>query len=137
VTRQAGTTVRGLTYLSTGFTTDVIAKVKLQLDDPGTQLDNVAINVIGRATRGFVMMGAFVKNFESGEYDFIGADFLTTADAANTFLLPAGGFGASYYNPANNEIEVRLWTVGLGNVRAYQAVYDQISIVPNGAIGQP
>lgn len=131
VPRTAGQTAKGLTYLTTGFATDVIARLQLGLDDPQTQLNNLGLTCVARATRGFVMLGAFIKNFQTGNYEFFGADFVGTVDGAVNFEVPNFGATGAYVNPENNKVEFRLWSVGLGTTRAYEFAYDLIEIRVN------
>jgi len=128
---QAGSTRRGLTYLSTGLTTDVRVTRSVDLPDPAVDLNGIAIRAVSQSTRNFVMAGIFIRNFESNRYEFIDAEFLTTAGVDATFDIPDSGSFARYVNPETNEVDVRIWTCGLGATGRHVVRHDLVEIVLN------
>ena len=129
--RQAGSTHAGLTYLSSGLTTDVRVRKEVRIANPEKAITNLGIRIVSNATRNFVMAGAFVRNFSTGRYEFFGARFLTTATNALLFPLPAFGTYSPYIDPNTNEIEMRVWTCGLGATGRHTVRHDLIDIVVN------
>jgi hypothetical protein len=129
--RNAGTTVEGLTYMSTGRTTDVRVEKTVTLPDPQKSVNSLGLNLVSRATRNFVFCGVFIYNFERGRYEFFGAQFLNTvADGLVFPLPPVGAFGA-YINPATNKVDMRVWTCGIGATGRHNVEHDFIDIVIN------
>jgi hypothetical protein len=129
--RQAGSTHEGLTYLASGLTTDVRVRKEVRIANPDKAITNLGIRIVSNATRNFVMAGAFVRNFSTGRYEFFGARFLTTATNALLFPLPAFGTYSPYIDPNTNEIEMRVWTCGLGATGRHTVRHDLIDIVVN------
>ena len=128
---QAGTTRRGLTYLSTGLTTDVRVTRPVDLPNPATDLNDIAVRMVSQSTRNFVMAGVFIRNFETNRYEFIGAQFLTTAGIDATVPIPESPSYGRYVNPETNEIDVRIWTCGLGATGRHVVRHDLVEIVLN------
>ena len=102
--RNAGTIVEGLTYLGSGFTTDVEARLAAPTPDPDNQVSDIGITTVSRSTRNFVMLGAFVRNFALNRYEFIGAQLMTTAYGQFNFDVPDYGAMSDYLDPATEEV---------------------------------
>jgi hypothetical protein len=128
---NAGTSREGLAYLATGQTTDVRVRKEVRLPDPNESVNSLGIRLVSRATRNFVMAGVFVKNWRRGRYEYFGAQFLTTNAGTYTFPLPALGDYSPYINEQTNQVEMRVWTVGLGNTGRHIVDHDLIDIVIN------
>lgn len=126
--RNAGQTVAGLTYLTTGLTTDVQATVEVDLLSPTEEVENIGVSAVSRATRNFVLMGLFVKNFDTGRYEMLGVDFINPVPNLYGFDLPDLGNYSPYIKSGTNEIEARVWTVGLGAVGRHQVWHDLIEV---------
>jgi len=126
--RDAGTTVAGLSYLTTGFTTDVQATVEVDLLSPQSEVESIGVSTISRATRNFVLIGMFVKNYETGRYEMLGIDFITPVPNLYGFDLPDLGNYTPYIQPGTNNIETRVWTCGLGAVGRHQVWHDLIEV---------
>jgi len=94
-------------------------------------VNSVGIRLVSRASRNFVMAGVFVKNWRRGRYEYFGAQFLTTNTATYTFPMPALADYSPYINEQTNQIEMRVWTVGLGNTGRHIVDHDLIDIVVN------
>jgi len=127
VRRSAGQQAERLTYLSTGETTDMRARLTVQLDNPTTQLDNLGISCTTLASRSNVILGVFVRNFNTNRYEFLGVDFLTPIGDTFNFDLPNFGAMTNYLN-ADNRVEFRIWTCGLGTTKAHEVWHDLIEI---------
>ena len=104
---------------------------EVRIANPEKAITNLGIRIVSNATRNFVMAGAFVRNFSTGRYEFFGARFLTTATNALLFPLPAFGTYSPYIDPNTNEIEMRVWTCGLGATGRHTVRHDLIDIVVN------
>ncbi|MBI1302497.1 MAG: S8 family serine peptidase [Phycisphaera sp.] len=126
--RSAGVIVEGMTYLGSGFTTDVEARLTAPTPDPENQVSDIGITTVSRATRNFVMMGAFVRNFALNRYEFIGAQVMTTAYNQFNFDVPDYGAMSDYLDPATEEVELRVWTCGLGQTRSHEVLHDLIEV---------
>lgn len=126
--RNAGQTVAGLTYLTTGLTTDVQATVEVDLLSPTEEVENIGVSAVSRATRNFVLMGLFVKNFDTGRYEMLGVDFINPVPNLYGFDLPDLGNYSPYIKSGTSEIEARVWTVGLGAVGRHQVWHDLIEV---------
>lgn len=127
----AGTTRQGLTYLATGPSTDVRVKLKAPFSDPQAEINSLGLRLVSRATKNFVLAGAFVYNFGTGRYEFFGSDFLTTISNTLQFQLPDTGSYGQYLDPATGEIVMRVWTCALGATGRHQVAHDLIEIVIN------
>ncbi len=132
---RAGTNVEGLTYLGTGMITDLNASLAPPVQNPQTDINDISLRYVSRASRNFVMINAFVRNFTTGRWEYIGARFLTINYplAPEGFTLPGGGSNAytNYLNPASGNIEMRIWTVGLGATQAHVIEHDFIQLSVN------
>ena len=130
---RAGAKVEGLSYVATGNITDVDCLLDPPIESPAQNLSDISLRYTAKASRNFVLINAFIKNFQTGRYEYFGARFLTTLYplAPQGFALPAQGGYTAYLNPANNNIDVRLWTVGLGATGSHQISYDMIQIGVN------
>jgi len=126
--RAAGTVVEGVPYLASGFTTDVGARLRAQNSNPQAQVDDLGITTVSRATRNFVMLGVFARNFSRNRYEFIGAQLMTTAYDGYNFDVPNYGGMSDYLNPETNEVELRVWTCGLGQTRGHEVQHDLIQV---------
>jgi hypothetical protein len=126
---SAGTTNEGLAYLAGGFTTDVQAFV----DSPvaPTELANVTLETVGRATAPFVLEGGFLYNYSKDRWDFLGISFLGPGGGGGNFAANAA-FLPDYIGPGG-QFTARVWTCGLGLVGAHQVWHDFIAININGA----
>lgn len=129
--RVAGTVEQGLTYMSTGRTTDVRVVKEIEVPNPNESVNNLGILLVSRATRNFVICGVFVWNNDTSRYQFFGAQFLTVAAGQLAFPLPqVAGYGP-YINSTNNTVEMRVWTCGLGATGRHTVEHDLIDIVVN------
>lgn len=126
--RRSGTIVEGLTYLGTGFTTDVEARLRPQLQNPQSDLNDLGITTASRSTRNFVMLGAFARNFARNRYEFIGAQLMTTAFGQFNFDVPNFGAMSDFIDPVTGEVEVRVWTCGLGQTLSHEVQHDLIEV---------
>lgn len=131
---RSGQIEEGLTYLATGPTTDLVAELLPPLQNGTTQLDNVGVSINARSTRNFTFLGAFIRNFETGRFEFIGADLLTTIGGDLNFDLPNAGDTTKYVDPVTGNIQMRIWTCGLGLSRAHEVWYDLIEIRVNNPL---
>ncbi|MDZ4754802.1 MAG: S8 family serine peptidase [Phycisphaerae bacterium] len=130
----AGTTNLGLSYLATGYTTDLIAVVAAPALDPDV-LQGISLIAVSSATKPFVIMGGFLYNWSDERWDFVGINFIgpglsTNVFAVNQFLLP------KYFGPGG-KVQARLWTCGLGNVTSHQVWHDLIQLNVTGGILNP
>ena len=129
--QNAGTIKEGLTYMSTGRTTDVRVRKEVDLPNPNEAVNNLGILLVSRATRNFVICGVFVYNNDTARYQFFGAQFLTVAAGQLAFPLPqVAGYGP-YIRSTDNSVEMRVWTCGLGAVGRHTVEHDLIDIVVN------
>ncbi|MFM7051126.1 MAG: S8 family serine peptidase, partial [Planctomycetota bacterium] len=129
VRRRSGEQADGLTYLATGGTTDLLARLKIEdVQNPVTQISDLGLTFVSRSTRNFVLAGVFVRNFQTNRYEYFGADFLTTISDEYNFDLPAYGGFAQYLDPATGRVEMRLWTCGLGSTSAHEIWHDLVEI---------
>lgn len=125
--RTAGTVAKGLTYMSTGRTTDVRVVKEVTLPNPEETVNSLNLQLVSRATRNFVLCGAFIYNNDRGRYEFFGAQFLTTQAQPITFNLPQ----LSAYGPyisTDNSVDMRIWTCGLGATGRHTVEHDLIDI---------
>ncbi len=130
--KQAGTINEGLTYMATGPTTDVQAKLNVSsVVDAAAEVTNLGITTVSRATKNFVMMGVFVKNLNTHRYEFFGFEFLTTADGTYQFDLPNLTNYSAYIDPNTHVLDMRVWTCGLGTVGRHQVWHDLIEVRVN------
>ena len=127
----AGTVRRGLAYLSTGLTTDVRVTRPVDLPNPATDLNGLAVRMVSQSTRNFVMAGVFIRNFETNRYEFIGAQFLTTAGVDVQVDIPDSGSFVRYVDPDTNAVDVRIWTCGLGATGRHIVRHDLVEIIFN------
>ncbi|MEY3143622.1 MAG: hypothetical protein RLY21_2115 [Planctomycetota bacterium] len=128
--RTAGDVAKGLTYMSTGRTTDVRVVKEVTLPNPEESVNSLNLQLVSRATRNFVICGAFIFNNDTGRYEFFGAQFLTTQTQPITFNLPQ----LSAYGPylsTDNTIDMRVWTCGLGATGRHTVDHDLIDIGVN------
>ena len=130
---RAGTTVEGLTYLGTGAITDLLATLTPPVQDPNTQISDISLRYVSRSSRNFVMLNAFIHNFETNRWEYFGARFLTLLYPAvpDGFSIPSGGGYTKYLNPSSGKIEVRIWTVGLGATQGHVISHDFIQLGVN------
>ena len=130
---RAGNTVEGLTYLGTGNITDLAASISPPIPEPTTSINDISLRYVSRATRNFVMLSAFVRNFQTGRWEYIGADFLTVQypAAPQGFSIPSSGDYSKYLNPNTGNIEMRIWTVGLGATGPHAVLHDLIQLGVN------
>jgi hypothetical protein len=129
--RNAGTVEQGLTYMSTGRTTDVRVRKEIDVPNPNEAVNNLGILLSSRATRNFVLCGVFVWNNDRARYEFFGAQFLTVAEGQLAFPLPqVAGYGP-YISSTDNTVEMRVWTCGIGAVGRHTVEHDLIDIVVN------
>jgi hypothetical protein len=128
---NAGTTREGLTYLSTGLTTDVRVRRQVDLPNPATDLVGLAVRSVTQSTRNFVVNVAFIRNFATNRYEYVGVQLLNNAVTDTTFQVVDTGAFERYINPSTNEVEVRVWTCGLGAVGRHTIRHDYIEIVLN------
>jgi hypothetical protein len=125
--RTAGQSTKGLTYMSTGRTTDVRVVKEVTLPNPKESVNSLNLQLVSRATRNFVLCGAFIQNNTTGRYEFFGAQFLTTQAQPIVFNLPQ----LSAYGPYiadDNTIDMRIWTCGLGATGRHTVEHDLIDI---------
>jgi hypothetical protein len=128
--RTAGQSTKGLTYMSTGRTTDVRVVKEVTLPNPKESVNSLNLQLVSRATRNFVLCGAFIQNNTTGRYEFFGAQFLTTQAQPIVFNLPQ----LSAYGPYiadDNTIDMRIWTCGLGATGRHTVEHDLIDIGVN------
>jgi hypothetical protein len=130
---RAGNIVEGLTYLATGNITDMFATVSPPIPNPQTSIFDISLRYLSRSTRNFVMLNAFVKNFETNRWEYIGANFLTVVypAAPQGFSIPNSSNYAKYLNPSSGNIEMRIWTVGLGAPAPHAVEHDLIELGVN------
>ncbi len=128
---NAGSQVAGLNYLATGPTTDVRVRLESPVDNPQKEVNSLGLRLVSRATKNFVFVGVFARNFNTNRYEYFGADFMTTQDGLYEFPMPDLGDFSPYINPADNKFEMRVWTCGIGNVGRHIVLHDLIEIAVN------
>ncbi|MDG2020714.1 MAG: S8 family serine peptidase [Phycisphaerales bacterium] len=124
----------GLAYLATGETTDI--GVVFNSGWVPEEVENAALSVISQATAAVVLEVAWVKNVSTNRYQPMGVSVMTAGETNNNYDLGAT-FPASNFFAANGNVDVRIYTVGLGfiGVPNYQTKFDQISLVVNDPTG--
>jgi hypothetical protein len=132
--RDAGTRAKGLTYMSTGRTTDVRVVKQVTLPNPAESVNNLGITMVSQATRNFVICGVFVLNNDTQRYEFFGARFLTIADSQLNFPLPQLSAYSPYISSGDNNVEMRVWTCGLGATGRHTVLHDLIDIQINAPL---
>ena len=129
--KQIGTIEEGLTYLATGPTTDVRVRREVQFEDPASEVNRLGVRIASRASRNYIFLVAFVLNRVLGRYEFLGADLLTTQTQPLAFELPELGDYSAYIDPTSKEIDIRVWTCGLGLVGRHVVDHDLIEVLVN------
>jgi hypothetical protein len=128
--RTAGQSAQGLVYLASGYTTDVRARRAPTLQE-GQDVNNLGIRLVSRATRNYIMVGVFARNFTTNRYEFFGARLLNNELNEFVWALPAVGNYSPYLDPQTGEVDMRVWTCGLGSTARYTVLHDVIDIVIN------
>ncbi len=124
-----GDRVEGFTYLGTGWTTDVRCRAPNTVQDAGNIYD-LRLDIVARTTRTPVMLLAYMYDHVNRRNKYIGNQVLGTADSTMNFTVP-GYLGYDNYVGPDNEFVVRIYTLGLGNVKQYATWYDLINLSIN------
>jgi hypothetical protein len=142
VSINTGQRARGLVYPITGATTDVLAI--LQSPVPPDEIDAVAdrlqLELTGRTTSGFALVGVFLYNYESGRWDWQGIDFYDGGNAAYQIPLntpyPPSYSASQYLDPSNGEMIVRVYTCSFGSSPS-QVWHDLIQVSLGDPVKEP
>jgi hypothetical protein len=127
---NAGQNVEGLTYLVTGPTTDVYAKLQSGITNPD-EISNLGLAVQGRSTAQIAIVGGFLYNFVRSRWDFIGVGFYGPATEGDPIIMPIPGFAQENYFGPDGVFKARVWTCGLGLSGSHQIWHDLIQISVN------
>ena len=133
---NAGQNVEGLTYLVTGPTTDVYAKLQSGISNPD-EISNLGLAVQGRSTAQVAIVGGFLYNFARSRWDFIGVGFYGPATEADPIIMPIPGFAQENYFGPDGVFKARVWTCGLGLSGSHQIWHDLIQISVNDPTFDP
>jgi hypothetical protein len=142
VSGNAGRRVRGLVYPMTGPTTDVLATLQAPLppDEIDAEGDRLQLELTGRTTSGFALVGAFLFNYESGRWDWQGFAFYNGGNEAYQVPLnrpfPPSYNASQYLDPSNGEVLVRVYTCGFGS-SASQVWHDLIQVSLGDPVKEP
>ncbi len=120
-----------LTYPVSGQTTDFGMKIKSQI--PGDEILSMSVTAFRRTTTTVVIEIAFARNFVTNRYVPLGAEVMPTVyeEAAFPFQGVSGTF-TDFVN-AQDDIDLRFYTVGLGFITgsSYVVRYDEVKLNQN------
>jgi hypothetical protein len=123
-----------LTYFGSGPTIDF--GIVFETDVPADEVDTATLRIIASAAAMVVVQVPFVRNQELDRYVVIGVDVLTAT--LDTYDHDLGELGmASQYFTADGDIDVRIYTLGLGYLGqpSMTAAWDVVWPIVNEPLG--
>jgi hypothetical protein len=129
VRARAGSVVAGLTYLSSGWTTDI--EVTATYNGDPESLVGLAVTNTAAASRSSVVRGVFIFNWQTERWTLLGVDFVPEGVfapaqfALNVFTPPE-----PFVKPNSGQVRVRIWTCGLGNTPSHFVFHDFVDVGP-------
>lgn len=123
-----------LSYLGQGQITDVIVGAKVDQVNPAAGF-NMAGSIAVADTTAPVIMFIEAFNWKRNRFDHVGfqilQDGVVTPYAGG---VPGGRLASSYVNAETSRVEVRVWTLGLGQGK-YRVFHDLINPIATGLPG--
>ena len=125
-----GSAEGGLAYLATGQTTDL--GVIFSTGWEPSQVENANLVIISQATAAVVLEVPWIKNVSTNRYQPLGVSVMTAGENQNNYDLGAT-FPASNFFEANGDVDLRVYTVGLGfiGVPNYETKFEVINLDVN------
>ena len=125
-----GSAEGGLAYLATGQTTDL--GVIFSTGWEPSQVENANLVIISQATAAVVLEVPWIKNISTNRYQPLGVSVMTAGENQNNYDLGAT-FPASNFFDANGDVDLRVYTVGLGfiGVPNYETKFEVINLDVN------
>ncbi len=121
----------GLTYLVSGQTTDFGIRVKSQI--PGDEILSMSVQAFRRTSTTVIVEIPFARNFVTGRYVPLGVEVLPTVYEEANFAFEGISGTFSDFVDAEQEIDIRFYSVGLGFITGstYVVRYDEIKLLQN------
>jgi hypothetical protein len=140
--RNAGSIVGGLTYLATGWTSDlqVTTEYSSSNANPGLPLEIIGLQVrhVASSSRAGILRVVYALNQTTRRWVYLGLDvmpgpqFTEAAFALNPFYD-----AEDFVNPLDDTVTVRIWTFGGSYSPPFTVNHDFVSAEPNPYIPVP
>ncbi len=126
---KSGQTVQGLVYLTGGWITDIA--VVATYDGNLEELVGLAITNVAAASRPSVIRVCYVFNYVTRRWTLVGVDIMPEVFEPAIFDVDPFVEVSDYVDPENGNVEVRVFTAGLGSTPSHLIFHDFFQVGPN------